>query len=68
MGNENTWCGCDAFRPLWWWAEVEMPALGPEDEDVSRERERVKAGKAQNDILTMKDLSKVQPTAHLQHI
>uniref|UniRef100_A0A673C6M0 Zgc:172302 n=1 Tax=Sphaeramia orbicularis TaxID=375764 RepID=A0A673C6M0_9TELE len=36
-----------------------MPPLGPEDEDVSRERERVKSGKAQNDILTMMDLSKV---------
>uniref|UniRef100_A0A673C9K9 Zgc:172302 n=1 Tax=Sphaeramia orbicularis TaxID=375764 RepID=A0A673C9K9_9TELE len=43
------------FRP--WWTE--MPPLGPEDEDVSRERERVKSGKAQNDILTMMDLSKV---------
>uniref|UniRef100_A0A3Q2PPB9 P-type phospholipid transporter n=1 Tax=Fundulus heteroclitus TaxID=8078 RepID=A0A3Q2PPB9_FUNHE len=30
-----------------------------EDEDVARERERVKSGKAQSDILTMIDLSKV---------
>uniref|UniRef100_A0A8D3BI61 P-type phospholipid transporter n=1 Tax=Scophthalmus maximus TaxID=52904 RepID=A0A8D3BI61_SCOMX len=45
------------FRP--WWAEPEMPPLGPEDEDVARERERVKSGKAQSDILTMTDLSKV---------
>uniref|UniRef100_A0A3Q1IMF9 P-type phospholipid transporter n=1 Tax=Anabas testudineus TaxID=64144 RepID=A0A3Q1IMF9_ANATE len=45
------------FRP--WWTEPEMPPLGPEDEDVARERERVKGGKAQSDILTMIDLSKV---------
>ncbi|XP_028258937.1 ATP-binding cassette sub-family A member 1 [Parambassis ranga] len=45
------------FRP--WWTEPEMPPLGPEDEDVARERERVKSGKAQSDILTMIDLSKV---------
>uniref|UniRef100_A0A671VNP6 P-type phospholipid transporter n=1 Tax=Sparus aurata TaxID=8175 RepID=A0A671VNP6_SPAAU len=37
----------------------EMPPLGPEDEDVARERERVINGKAQSDILTMIDLSKV---------
>ncbi|KAF7656308.1 hypothetical protein LDENG_00043690 [Lucifuga dentata] len=42
-----------------WWAEPEMLPLGPEDEDVARERERVKGGKAQGDILTMIDLSKV---------
>uniref|UniRef100_A0A671VMG5 P-type phospholipid transporter n=1 Tax=Sparus aurata TaxID=8175 RepID=A0A671VMG5_SPAAU len=36
-----------------------MPPLGPEDEDVARERERVINGKAQSDILTMIDLSKV---------
>uniref|UniRef100_A0A671VJX8 P-type phospholipid transporter n=1 Tax=Sparus aurata TaxID=8175 RepID=A0A671VJX8_SPAAU len=47
------------FRP--WWVEPEMPPLGPEDEDVARERERVINGKAQSDILTMIDLSKVQP-------
>ncbi|CAN9500931.1 unnamed protein product [Ophioblennius macclurei] len=45
------------FRP--WWKEPEIPPLGPEDEDVARERERVKSGKAQSDILTMIDLSKV---------
>uniref|UniRef100_A0A4W6D9H3 P-type phospholipid transporter n=1 Tax=Lates calcarifer TaxID=8187 RepID=A0A4W6D9H3_LATCA len=45
------------FRP--WWAEPEIPSLGPEDEDVARERERVKSGKAQSDILTMIDLSKI---------
>ncbi|XP_034439364.1 phospholipid-transporting ATPase ABCA1 isoform X2 [Hippoglossus hippoglossus] len=45
------------FRP--WWTEHETPPLGPEDEDVARERERVKSGKAQSDILTMTDLSKV---------
>uniref|UniRef100_A0A3B4B8V1 P-type phospholipid transporter n=1 Tax=Periophthalmus magnuspinnatus TaxID=409849 RepID=A0A3B4B8V1_9GOBI len=38
---------------------VELPPLGSEDEDVSRERDRVKAGKAHSDILTMVDLSKV---------
>uniref|UniRef100_A0A4W5PLG4 P-type phospholipid transporter n=1 Tax=Hucho hucho TaxID=62062 RepID=A0A4W5PLG4_9TELE len=36
-----------------------LPPLGPEDEDIARERERVKSGKAQADILTMMDLSKV---------
>uniref|UniRef100_A0A8C6UK25 ABC transporter domain-containing protein n=1 Tax=Neogobius melanostomus TaxID=47308 RepID=A0A8C6UK25_9GOBI len=46
------------FMPWWWWAEVELPPLGPEDEDVSRERERVKSGRAHSDILTMIDLSK----------
>ncbi|XP_062279433.1 phospholipid-transporting ATPase ABCA1 [Scomber scombrus] len=45
------------YRP--WWNEPEMPPLGPEDEDVARERERVKSGNAQADILTMIDLSKV---------
>lgn len=44
-----------------WWAKPEMPPLGPEDEDVARERERVKSGKAQADLLTMIDLSKVHP-------
>ncbi|KAM4739857.1 phospholipid-transporting ATPase ABCA1 isoform 1-T1 [Anableps anableps] len=45
------------FRP--WWNNPPLPPLGPEDEDVARERERVKSGKAQSDILTMMDLSKV---------
>ncbi|TMS20282.1 ATP-binding cassette sub-family A member 1 [Larimichthys crocea] len=45
------------FRP--WWVEHEMPPLGPEDEDVTRERARVLNGKAQSDILTMINLSKV---------
>ncbi|XP_012735452.2 phospholipid-transporting ATPase ABCA1 isoform X1 [Fundulus heteroclitus] len=45
------------FRP--WWNDPRLPPLGPEDEDVARERERVKSGKAQSDILTMIDLSKV---------
>ncbi|XP_029356365.1 ATP-binding cassette sub-family A member 1 [Echeneis naucrates] len=45
-----------------WWAEPEMAPLGPEDEDVSRERQRVKSGKAQSDILSMIDLSKVYKT------
>uniref|UniRef100_A0A669E0V5 ATP binding cassette subfamily A member 7 n=1 Tax=Oreochromis niloticus TaxID=8128 RepID=A0A669E0V5_ORENI len=46
------------YRP--WWTKPELPPLGPEDEDVARERERVKSGKAHSDILTMIDLSKVQ--------
>lgn len=46
------------FRP--WWSVPQLPPLAPEDEDVGRERERVKSGKAQSDILTMIDLSKVQ--------
>jgi len=47
-----------AIRPKW--AEPEMPPIGAEDEDVARERERVKSGRAQGDILTMTDLSKVE--------
>lgn len=42
-----------------WRNDHQLPPLGPEDEDVARERERVKSGKAQSDILTMIDLSKV---------
>ncbi|KAM3619144.1 uncharacterized protein V6R79_003683 [Siganus canaliculatus] len=45
------------YRP--WWVEPELPPLGPEDEDVAKERERVMNGKAQSDILTMINLSKV---------
>uniref|UniRef100_A0A3Q1AP80 P-type phospholipid transporter n=1 Tax=Amphiprion ocellaris TaxID=80972 RepID=A0A3Q1AP80_AMPOC len=45
------------YKP--WWVEPEMAPLGPEDEDIAKERERVKSGKAQSDILTMIDLSKV---------
>ncbi|XP_015249408.1 PREDICTED: ATP-binding cassette sub-family A member 1-like [Cyprinodon variegatus] len=45
------------YRP--WWKQPQLPPLGPEDEDVARERERVKSGKAHSDILTMIDLSKV---------
>uniref|UniRef100_A0A3Q3W3E5 P-type phospholipid transporter n=1 Tax=Mola mola TaxID=94237 RepID=A0A3Q3W3E5_MOLML len=48
------------FRP--WWVEPELPPLGPEDEDVARERERIINGKAQSDILTMINLSKVYKT------
>ena len=40
-----------------------MPPIGAEDEDVARERERVKSGRAQGDILTMTDLSKVHTRA-----
>ncbi|KAM9795719.1 phospholipid-transporting ATPase ABCA1 isoform 1-T1 [Syngnathus typhle] len=35
------------------------PPLGPEDEDVARERERVKTGKADADIITTVDLTKI---------
>ncbi|XP_061831887.2 phospholipid-transporting ATPase ABCA1 isoform X4 [Nerophis lumbriciformis] len=42
-----------------WWVGSEIPPLSPEDEDVAKERERVKSGKAKTDILTMMDLSKV---------
>lgn len=45
------------FRP--WWVTTEVPPLGPEDEDVARERERVINGRAHSDILTMINLSKV---------
>ncbi|XP_047443764.1 phospholipid-transporting ATPase ABCA1 isoform X2 [Mugil cephalus] len=45
------------FRP--WWSEPEIPPLGPEDQDVAKERERVKSDKTRSDILTMIDLSKV---------
>uniref|UniRef100_H2SHG4 P-type phospholipid transporter n=1 Tax=Takifugu rubripes TaxID=31033 RepID=H2SHG4_TAKRU len=36
-----------------------LPPLGPEDEDVTRERQRVLNGNAQSDILSMINLSKV---------
>lgn len=41
------------------WSEPVLPPLGPEDEDVANERERVKSSKTQDDILTVRDLSKV---------
>ncbi|XP_017334205.1 phospholipid-transporting ATPase ABCA1 isoform X2 [Ictalurus punctatus] len=41
------------------WSEPDLPPLGPEDEDVANERERVKSNKTQKDILTVRDLSKV---------
>ncbi|KAJ8277432.1 hypothetical protein GJAV_G00075090 [Gymnothorax javanicus] len=45
-----------SFRSL---SEPELPPLGPEDEDVAKERERVCKGRAQMDILTVNELSKV---------
>ncbi|XP_072556139.1 phospholipid-transporting ATPase ABCA1 isoform X2 [Paramormyrops kingsleyae] len=39
--------------------ESTLPPLGPEDQDVAKERERVKSGNARNDLLVMNDLSKV---------
>lgn len=41
------------------WSEPVLPPLGPEDEDVANERERVKSNRTQGDILTVRDLSKV---------
>ncbi|KAI4904249.1 hypothetical protein NFI96_031778 [Prochilodus magdalenae] len=41
------------------WFNPVLTPLGPEDEDVARERDRVKSGKTQEDILTLIDLSKV---------
>ncbi|KAI2659243.1 Phospholipid-transporting ATPase ABCA1 [Labeo rohita] len=40
------------------WSGFVLPPLGTEDEDVARERERVKSGRAAGDILILKDLSK----------
>lgn len=48
---------CMSLRP--WRVEPGTHPLGPEDEDVARERERVIKGTAQSDILTMINLSKV---------
>ncbi|KAK7128111.1 hypothetical protein R3I93_020650 [Phoxinus phoxinus] len=41
------------------WSGFVLPPLGTEDEDVARERDRVKNGRALGDILTLTDLSKV---------
>lgn len=41
------------------WSEPVLQPLGPEDEDVANERQRVKSNKTQEDILTVRDLSKV---------
>ncbi|MGH0120758.1 UNVERIFIED_CONTAM: hypothetical protein FKN15_027124 [Acipenser sinensis] len=43
------------FRPF----SVKLPPVGQEDEDVARERERVKSGRAKGDILEVKELTKV---------
>uniref|UniRef100_A0A8D0CLG6 P-type phospholipid transporter n=1 Tax=Scleropages formosus TaxID=113540 RepID=A0A8D0CLG6_SCLFO len=40
-------------------SDLGLPPLGPEDQDVAKERRRVTSGKAQEDILLMKELSKV---------
>ncbi|XP_057217516.1 phospholipid-transporting ATPase ABCA1 isoform X1 [Triplophysa rosa] len=47
------------FINLSLWSGFVLPPIGMEDEDVARERERVKNGRAQGDILTLTDLSKV---------
>lgn len=39
---------------------VKLPPVGQEDEDVARERERVKSGRAKGDILEVKELTKVR--------
>ncbi|KAK9966236.1 hypothetical protein ABG768_003359 [Culter alburnus] len=41
------------------WSGFVLPPLGTEDEDVARERDRVKNGKTVGDILVLTDLSKV---------
>ncbi|KAI5101655.1 ATP-binding cassette sub-family A member 1 isoform X2 [Silurus meridionalis] len=41
------------------WSDPVLPPLGPEDEDVANERKRVKSNNTREDILTVKDLSKV---------
>ncbi|KAF5910024.1 ATP-binding cassette sub-family A member 1-like isoform X1 [Clarias magur] len=41
------------------WSKPILPPLDPEDEDVANERERVKRDKTQEDVLTVRDLSKV---------
>uniref|UniRef100_A0A8C1QKJ6 Zgc:172302 n=1 Tax=Cyprinus carpio TaxID=7962 RepID=A0A8C1QKJ6_CYPCA len=41
------------------WSGFVLPPLGTEDEDVARERDRVKSGRAVGDVLILKDLSKV---------
>ncbi|XP_043768571.1 phospholipid-transporting ATPase ABCA7 isoform X9 [Cervus elaphus] len=38
-----------------------LPALGEEDEDVARERERVVQGATQGDVLVLRNLTKVYP-------
>ncbi|XP_036411124.1 phospholipid-transporting ATPase ABCA1 [Megalops cyprinoides] len=47
------------FISLRSWSEPVLPPLGPEDQDVSKERDRVNSGRAHGDILTVKELSKV---------
>ncbi|XP_051767983.1 LOW QUALITY PROTEIN: phospholipid-transporting ATPase ABCA1 [Ctenopharyngodon idella] len=41
------------------WSGFVLPPLGTEDEDVARERDRVKNGRTVGDILVLTDLSKV---------
>ncbi|KAJ8408338.1 hypothetical protein AAFF_G00257520 [Aldrovandia affinis] len=41
------------------WSDPALPPLGPEDQDVAKERDRVNSGRAQGDILTVNELSKV---------
>uniref|UniRef100_A0A8B9GZW2 Zgc:172302 n=1 Tax=Astyanax mexicanus TaxID=7994 RepID=A0A8B9GZW2_ASTMX len=47
------------------WFEPVLPPLCAEDEDVGRERDRVKNGRTQDDILTLIDLSKTFHTVFL---
>ncbi|XP_061538807.1 phospholipid-transporting ATPase ABCA1 isoform X2 [Phycodurus eques] len=54
---QNSCVGLSCVRPGSFVSES-LPR-GPEDEDVARERKRVKSGKADSDILTMIDLTKI---------
>uniref|UniRef100_A0A7M4G151 ATP binding cassette subfamily A member 7 n=1 Tax=Crocodylus porosus TaxID=8502 RepID=A0A7M4G151_CROPO len=42
---------------------VKLPALGEEDEDVAREREKVLSGARQGDVLVLENLTKVRVSA-----
>ncbi|XP_051930370.1 phospholipid-transporting ATPase ABCA1 [Hippocampus zosterae] len=57
MSFRNTRLCLSCVRP-WSIVSDDLP-LGPEDEDVARERKRVKRGFADSDILTMIDLTKI---------
>ncbi|XP_061682240.1 phospholipid-transporting ATPase ABCA1 isoform X2 [Syngnathoides biaculeatus] len=54
---QNSYFGLLCVRPRTFVSES-LP-LGPEDEDVARERKRVKSGKTNSDILTMTNLTKI---------
>lgn len=63
----NSWYFKVCFFPPRLWSEPVLPPLGSEDEDVAHERERVKSNKTREDILTVRDLSKVcNPNAKIR--